>query len=78
MVTYSGVSTLLAARKTAAPMVRVYWPGMPQIVAVRNMIAVAMMFSGVWMTRRSGSRHMDAAAAMSTPMAMQPMTTSPT
>ena len=63
-VTYSGMSTILAERNTAAPMVRVYWPGMPQIVAVRNMIATGMMLSGVWMRRRSGSRHTEAATAM--------------
>lgn len=77
-VTYSGMSTILAERNTAAPMVRVYWPGMPQIVAVRNMIATGMMLSGVWMRRRSGSRHTEAATAMADPMAMQPMVTSPT
>ncbi|GEM_PF-2328657 len=77
-VTYSGMSTILAERNTAAPMVRVYWPGMPQIVAVRNMIATGMMLSGVWMRRRSGSRHTEAATAMADPMAIQPMVTSPT
>ena len=72
------MSTCLAARNTAAPMVRAYWPGSPQMVAVRNMTAVGRMLSGVWMIRRMGTRQKEAAAAMIAPMPMQPSTTSPT